>query len=169
MRLAPRNALLSSKIRCICCEFYETARKVSRIKQTRTSGTCANFITAFPNCLREGGEHKASYRGGCEPDEWSEAAIIWLKFISLSASFPRGWAKRKGAGQCENSGLRCMLHSTHPPRQPLRFVPRHPPFGKKGGLILVPRHSARNFIFAFPNCPREGGDVLSASARTRAG
>ncbi len=39
----------------------------------------------------------------------------------------------------------------------LRFVPRHPPFGKKGGLILVPCHSARSL--------RMGGAMGEAQGR----
>ena len=70
------NAVSISKIRCICCEFCSTARRVSHIKRTRTSGTCANFITAFPGCPREGGELKASFlRGGSKPDESSGAIM----------------------------------------------------------------------------------------------
>ena len=54
--LASENAVSISKIRCICCEFRRTARKVSLIKRTRTSRTCAlvfHLITskASPICL----------------------------------------------------------------------------------------------------------------------
>ncbi len=80
-----------------------------------------------------------------EPDEWSEAAIIRSELqVCRRASRADGRSGERSARArviVRNSGLRCMLHSTHPVRRSRfqRFTTDIPPVGKKGGLMLVPR------------------------------
>ena len=62
----------------------------------------------------------------------------------LGGDLPAGMGEEKGRGS--RGGIAavdvCFTPLTRLGSR-LRFVPRHPPLGNKGGLVLVPCHSAR--------------------------
>ena len=50
----------------------------------------------------------------------------------------------------ENSGLRCMFHSTHPPRQPLTLRAEAPSLWQKGRAYTCTAHSRGTSSLSFP-------------------
>ena len=96
-------------------------------------------------------------KGGCEPDEWSETAIIRSEFTNLSASFPRGWAKRKGAGHCEEQQL-TMYVSLHTPASAAAYASCR-------GTLPWARSALR--LMAFAACRRLGKAARQSSVIRR--